>query len=407
MSAQLNMKVELKALLRLVRTEFARLVPLLLLDWLVPKKKNIFLYGAFAGDLYGENSRFMFEYALKNEPQIKHYWVTANKQLYLELKRRFPENVIYAKSLQGCWTILRAKVVFVSDHITDVYYFLTKRHLIINLWHGLHWKRVGQCRKTRRHLAFSLARFFHKKKVSYLLASSTVEKFLLSKSFNLPVERVIVTGIPRNDIVNQDVLEESLADFDSYKSVVLYAPTFRHSEPPRFFPFDDFDSSELEEFLVKNNMLFILRGHRATTVSKARKLYNRHWKPDEFARLKNVQIINHDRLTDVNTLFNKCSLLITDYSTVFLDFLLTDKPLMFIPYDLEKYESEAGFLFDYDSITPGPKVNSFKDFKTQLIKLLNDKNYFAKERLFVKNLRFKYQDSCARQRIMDFVKSIV
>ena len=111
MPKQLNMKVELKALLQLARTEFMRLVPLLFLDWLVPKKRNIFLYGAFAGDLYGENSRFMFEYALKNEPQIKHYWVTANKQLYLELKRKFPENVIYAKSLRGCWKILRAKVL--------------------------------------------------------------------------------------------------------------------------------------------------------------------------------------------------------------------------------------------------------------------------------------------------------
>jgi CDP-glycerol glycerophosphotransferase (TagB/SpsB family) len=69
---------------------------------------------------------------------------------------------------------------------------------------------------------------------------------------------------------------------------------------------------------------------------------------------------------------------------------------MFIPYDLGKYESETGFLFDYDSVIPGPKVHSFKDFKAQLIKLLNDKNYFTKERLFVKNLLFKYQDSRAR-----------
>ncbi len=407
MSNRPKRTIELKALLSLIKTEFTRPLPLFLIDWLIPKNKNIFIYGAFAGELYGENSRFLFEYAMKHEPQIKHYWVTANKELYLKLKSQFPDNVIYARSLKGFFTILRAKVVFTSIHLTDVYYFLTKRHLNINLYHGVTLKRIEYCSNARRHPAFHLAELLYKNKYSYITASSTVEKFMLSKEFNISHEKVIVTGMPRNDILNYNYLNESFSYLNDYKSVVLYAPTFRNNEPPKFFPFDDFNVTELEKFLTENNILLILRGHSASTVSKASKIYKRTWDSNEFNNLKNIRVLNHDRLADINTIFSRVDLVITDYSGVYYDFLLTDKPVMFIPYDLQKYESEVGLLYEYDSVTPGPKVANFLDFKKEVLNLLNNKEYFAKERLFVKNLFFKYQDDLAGKRIIDFVKGII
>ena len=169
---------ELKTLLSFIKSQFPRLIPLFFIDWLVPKNRNIFLYGAFAGNLYGENSRFLFEYAVKNEPQIKHYWVTADKTTFLELKSQFPNNVLYAKSLKGFLTILRAKVIIVSDQTTDVYYFLTKRHLIINLYHGIPLKRIGKVSTAKRPLAFSAAKLLANR-YDFCLASSEIERIIV------------------------------------------------------------------------------------------------------------------------------------------------------------------------------------------------------------------------------------
>ena len=66
---------------------------------------------------------------------------------------------------------------------------------------------------------------------------------------------------------------------------------------------------------------------------------------------------------DINEILPAVDLLITDYSGIYLDFLLCDNPVMFIPYDLKQYQTELrGLLFDYDLFTPGSKIDTLKNF---------------------------------------------
>ena len=61
-------------------------------------------------------------------------------------------------------------------------------------------------------------------------------------------------------------------------------------------------------------------------------------------------------------LLSSVDVLITDYSGVFVEFLVTDKPMIFLPYDKDEYEADRGFWFDYNQVIPGPQVYDFEDF---------------------------------------------
>ncbi len=392
---------------KIIRSGLFRFLPLFLIDFVIPKKNKIFIYGAFGGEMYGENSRFLFEYAIKKEPQFQHYWVTSNKKLFNELKIKFPKNIIYAKSLKGFFSILRAKNVFVSDHVTDVFYFLTKRHRIINLWHGIPLKKIENCAENNFPLKNKIYRklFLHKK-YNYIISSSNIEKIIISKCFDIPIEKIIVTGMPRNDIIKNYKLEK-FSFLNDYKFVILYAPTLRDYEKPNFFPFKNMDYIDLDKFLLKNKIILILRGHKGNLQLGQKKPSRKFIKLNNMDKIKNLIILNHDKLIDINTIFNYIDLVITDYSSLYFDFILTNKPVMFIPYDIKKYEKERGFLFEYGSITPGPKIENYDEFKKEILKSLRNKKYYLEERIFVKNLLFKYKDSYACKRIFDFMRRMI
>ena len=80
-------------------------------------------------------------------------------------------------------------------------------------------------------------------------------------------------------------------------------------------------------------------------------------------------------------------LLITDYSSIYIDYLLTDKPLMFLPYDRERYLDGRGMNFEYDEVTPGPKPETMKDFIREIRSLISGEDSWKSERDRV-NLKF-------------------
>ena len=83
---------------------------------------------------------------------------------------------------------------------------------------------------------------------------------------------------------------------------------------------------------------------------------------------------------NINDILNVFDLLITDYSSIFIDYLLLERPIMLLPYDLEYYKKAKGLYFNFDEINPGPKIDDFLKFKPELLKLLQDSFYFKDRR---------------------------
>ena len=150
--------------------------------------------------------------------------------------------------------------------------------------------------------------------------------------------------------------DAAVPDFDK---AVLYAPTFRDHGETRLFPFPEFDGGNgrerLDAFLKEHRMFLCIRMH----------LYDRTaygWLAEMDHPGSRVRFLNEDRAEDVMEALGCFDLLITDYSSIYLDFLLTGRPMIFLPYDRGEYLADRGMNFDYDQVTPGPKPENFAEF---------------------------------------------
>ncbi|MGL5126224.1 MAG: CDP-glycerol glycerophosphotransferase family protein, partial [Fusobacteriaceae bacterium] len=87
--------------------------------------------------------------------------------------------------------------------------------------------------------------------------------------------------------------------------------------------------------------------------------------------------IDVSKYDDIQELYMASDILITDYSSVFFDYALLKKPIIFYPYDYEHYKNkERGFYFEYDKIVPGPIAHNQKELLKLLLKLEEDKKVY-------------------------------
>jgi CDP-glycerol glycerophosphotransferase (TagB/SpsB family) len=393
-------------LFRTLISEPCQLVFTLILDHIIPKSKDLYVYGSTHGR-FVDNSRFLFEHGIKNERRIRHVWVTSDKNVFSGLSRRYSvKNVVYANSLKGFITVLRAKVVIVSYSLDDITYkyISGKRHCLVNLWHGSPMKNVGMLVRGIKGLRKIHFHLFNKS-YSLFTTSSDKERRSIMRCWGLGKDKVVVTGYPRNDILfRKDNKIIKKLRLSNYKKIVLYAPTWREEGVARFFPFKRFDIFEFNRFLKKKNILLVLRGHLADFMSDGES----HKMLSAVSKLSNIDFIGQEKLGDVNELLPYVDILITDYSGIYFDFLLTDKPCIFVPYDFKKYKKMSGMLYDYNKITAGPKVLDYDSFVKWIDRFCGSRSPYRRERAAMRVLFHKFYDAGSSRRVfMEITKKII
>src|SRR5699024_10035846 len=152
----------------------------------------------------------------------------------------------------------------------------------------------------------------------------------MAESFGVSQEKIKIWGQPRNDAIfkknnKNEILNELYSDLLSHQNIILYAPTFRDNSKTILFPFEDFDSKQLDNFLEENQLLIFIRCHQSDINNIEKNFGNR------------VKFINEDKIEDIMDIINIFDLLITDYSSIYIDYLLTNNPILFLPYDKEEY----------------------------------------------------------------------
>ncbi|MCD6189691.1 MAG: CDP-glycerol glycerophosphotransferase family protein, partial [Thermococcus sp.] len=175
------------------------------------------------------------------------------------------------------------------------------------------------------------------------------------------------------------------------------------------FRMKEFDTLRFIEFLRKNRFHFVFKLH-----PNEEELYSREPEflkilsdnQDVFSWIKTETLNNHEM--DLYEVLNGADLLLTDYSSVYFDFLLTDKPILFLPVDIDEYRKKRGFLLEpYDFWTPGPKVYEQYDLEKEILKLLSEEDYYQCEREVIKNLVHTYRDGRSSERIWRFIKETI
>ena len=364
-----------------------------LLEGFFSKDKNLITI-FFTEHNFADNSRYFLEYLYSNTDHKYDVKVLVkNKVLFDEISLKYPNITYYSKSLIGMKLFLKTKNIVIS-HGSDASYFFPyfldiKSKNIINLWHGIPLKRLSLQVKGIRE-SKSRSRF---QKFSSICAASTFEQFLLASCFEMHIDDIWITGTPRNDYLlypNNELLQEH-----SYlnKKVILYAPTWReYGDRSSFFPFEDKDLERLNAFLEIHDAYLLMRGHREE-MERISENYGEE-------KLSRILPAHQEIFPDAQRLLAHVDVLVTDYSSIYLDFLLLDKPMIFIPYDLEQYQSYRGFLFDYDTHTPGDKVGTQAEFMVSIDRALNKPELGAVERAHMKNLFHTYEDGKSSERIL-------
>lgn len=347
---------------------------------------HIWLFSSTDNSHYNYNSRYLFEYVKENLPEITPLFVINDSELRNSLSSKYgKQHFIETESIQGIRQALSAGVWFTSAGLPAYGTGLHKKRLIINLWHGVPLKKIALLDPNLKKAARIYFKKIFSENYTCILTTSHELIPLMARSFAVSEDKIKVWGQPRNDGLFQkndcrEILGQLFPDLPEYTKTVLYAPTFRDYGQVQLFPFKDFDQEQLEAFLEEKNMLLFIRTHVAEQGSAAPYLGKR------------IRFLGNEQAEDVTGILNIFDCLITDYSSIYIDYLLTDKPMIFLPYDRQQYLDGRGMNFDYDDVTPGPKPETFNDF---LDALSPKEDFWKSERTRVNRLFNEIQHPCA------------
>lgn len=379
-------------------------------------KKELILFGSSNGNLFSDNSKYLFEWMLSNQPitrNSKLVWIIRNINVYKELQNQnYP--VALMNSFSGRSLLHKAQLAVFTNSLYDIaenHQIVPKELKLLALRHGKSVKKVRYARK--KHQMSEKEKKMRDKEsqmIKYVISTSDFISDIQEECLLLGRHKHIVTGYPRNDAFFSSESEinhvrDKLLGNKSYKKTILYAPSWRHGrEATRFFPFGDFEKEKLFHVLEKNNTLLLLRPH----VNDLRKYNDLKTFLSNLAKSsEQIRFANHNLFPDVNSILPFVDVLISDYSALYHDFLLLDRPLMFIPYDYEDFEKQNGFLYDYFENLPGPAINTFKEFCDHTELLIKGEDPFAEKRRKLTDKIHTYKDAGSCERVAALIDKLL
>ena len=335
-------------------------LPYAFLSLFCKRDKKLIVFCAMHCKTFDSNSKFLFLHFLQNEPDYNVQFVINDDEKRAALIEQYGNHFIDTRTKEGKKLAIKAATWVVSWLDLPIGgLFLNFRRFVLHLGHGTPLKGLG-CTEKDGKLIKKLYYKLNNTNITYSLASSEFVATIIARCMGFTTKRVLVTGQPRTDALFEKPVEVPELNKDSFN--ILYAPTWRQHAEVKLFPFSDFDKQKLEDFLVKNNIHIFIRFHPAYEESI----------PADILSIKNISLFSAKKYNEVMDYINCFDSLITDYSSIYLDYMLLERPIIFLPYDLEDYESTVGFTMDYMENTPGPKPKSFNEFLEELNKIKNE-----------------------------------
>ena len=385
-------------------------------DKYFPKDNNLFILGAFGGKYLKDNTNYFYDYMSKYHKNVKFIILIEDEGARNNIKTKFPTIlVLNPYTIRGIFYAFRARVVIIianlGSEIPNSYLFSHKK-VIVNFWHGIPMKGVclTDSEWNERQRKYYLSR--ESNRYDLMTASSKMERMINSATFGVPYSNIKITGSPRNDYMfhylHCDKKNKSIMEYFPHKKnkpskIILYAPTKRENCAPVLFPFHDHNLDAIDKYLSSNDLLLILRGHFSNVTNTEYGIIDF----SAFDEFQSIVTLNIDVVDNVNDILHEIDILITDYSGIYWDFLLLNKPVIFFPYDIDEYEKIPGLQFDYDLITAGPKLASQKEFLKHLDMYIKNPSIDSEKRRFIRDLFHQYFDGKACDRIYKEILSLI
>lgn len=399
-----------------------------LLDLLVPKRLDRWAF--FAHPLkpgqFVENARAVFE-QVKHEPGLQRWIFVRGGHRPPGIEEGPGTRIADLDSLAGLWALARCGVLLLTNSTAMDMSLAWQgggfaaprpwfgRRVVVNLWHGIPLKRLFALAhpQQRHHGDRNRSRRRERRHYDGLVASSPVDSHAMAAIFHpLPPDRVWVTGLPRNDFLRMEeaALPPALAAelqrvraLRQGRRLVLYAPTYRDASVARdlCYRFDDTEVQRLKLLLERHGAMLGMRGHYLANA------------PSPFARDhfdgRTLVDLDHASFHELAPLLRESAVVLTDYSSVYIDALYLDLPVVSFAYDLEHYsQRQNGLLYDMELAFPGPVATDFQALLAALEAILShpacvpDERYRAAQRLF-----FQHGDAGNSRRLVERLQAAI
>lgn len=369
-----------------------------IISYIIPQSK-IFVFFSYPNFTDNPYALYLYILSMAEYREYKKVWIIDYNEPGFDSRiqhiKKIDNSTIVVKrnSWGSLWYYYRSKFFFFSHSLYSSF-FLKDKNKRINLWHGMPLKRIAAMQKNTTYNGVTS---------DLLISTSKMFQEIMARSFIQPLEKVLICGQPRNDLFWEDTnfFAETGIDKDNYSKIGLWLPTYRSSfnEDGSILNegnFDNFlsflrreDINVLNAILVQLNYLLIVKFHPMDVLNDEQ--------VPNFSNIKFYNKYNFDY--QLYPLLGKMDFLLTDYSSVWVDYEILNKPIGFVLNDMEQYGNDRGFTIDnLIEKLPGKIITDFESLQSFLSAPSLEHN-----QEIVWN---KYKDNKSSERMMNYLDSV-
>ena len=325
------------------------------MNTIIPKKnKRIVLYSNWG---FRDNLRTLYQYLVDNGYQEEYEIICASNDFYHLEKEK---DVKYVSIYRGLYYFLTSKYFFYSFGKYPIK--PAPNQMVVNLWHGMPLKKIGNLEVGMEEIDYN---FFTK-----LVSSSALFTPIMKAAFKAEDNQILLVGNIRNDELFKKEKEKNIIWMPTYRN----SNNYHDSQEALIFSLGEEDFSKIQQILSKHDYQLYIKLH-----------------PLEESRLhvqmnhSNIHLLTEEIISEqydtLYTFLGTTSALITDYSSVFLDYYLLNRPVAFTINDYEEYKDKRGFVFeDVKSLMVGSVIRDSHDLLEFLESVMKSEDSYIEER---------------------------
>lgn len=353
--------------------------------------------------VFSDNTRMIYEELIRRDKESKYryIWVDAMRDYYVPHTDhanttimqinpdRFVDKLIFNHYLYRAKMIISGNVIFNKTRDGQYHYYVS---------HGTALKDIS--------------RYYHLP--STIDACLSISPFFAKyDAYNLGVDPNKITsyGFPRTDCFFDDRhidLKKVFYEY-SFEKTILWMPTFRKHIN------GEINASDIEFPIIRNRKM--AESINAYALKKGVLLlvlphFSQKWDYDFLKGHSNIRLIDNNLFLKKNIplyrIIKETDALLTDYSSVAIDYLLLNRPIGFCHEDIEEYRKNIGFM-DYadDLFSCGMQVNCEKELCSFIDDLFRGKDKFSIVRTAIRKQFFGETDGNAGKRVADHIMKVL
>lgn len=335
----------------------------------IPIRQKQILFVSFGGQKFDDSPMSLFQEMVRDTffKDFRLIWAFSDPKKYKELTTK----KVKIDTLSYYITAMSSHIWITNSSIERGLDLKRSKTIEINTWHGTPLKKMGDDIKNNQSYSVKRRR---QSGISLYCAQSQYDRDIFVRLFHTLPENIIISDLPRNDALQKysdediDKIKKELR-IPKGKKVILYAPTFREYDRDSFNscyikPPVDFNKWKRE---LESDYVLLFRAHYEIVNIMGIQINSFIYDVSQYPRLNDLIAIS--------------DLLISDYSSIYFDYAITEKPMLNFAYDLKEYETKRGLYLDLRKVLPC-NINKCEDTLLEEIKCLNFERYSEKTKKF-------------------------